>query len=120
MFGVAGGAHRIRYERVSLPVASGRPDAAGAVARGGPSQTRWSRLPVHRLAAAAAASGFPVSPSNSAGSYICNASYGAALSANPNSLLIHVPLPAGRGTLSLPGLKAHAAWSVALIRELAG
>ncbi|WP_108659421.1 peptidase C15 [Acuticoccus kandeliae] len=117
MFGVAGRAHRIRYERVSLPDASRSLDAAGRKALAPPPRSHRTRFDVDRLAARARAAGFPVVPSSSAGTYICNASYGAALGVNPRTLFVHVPLAHRRGPLSLSGLERHAAW---LLREIAG
>ena len=116
MFGVAASAHRIRYERVSLPTAGRNPDATGKLPDVAP-RHHASRLPVAHLAAAARAAGFPVVLSHSAGTYICNASYAAALSANPRTLFVHVPLPTGHGALSHSGLLTHARW---LLGELAG
>ncbi|MCF3935575.1 hypothetical protein L1787_19465 [Acuticoccus sp. M5D2P5] len=117
MFGVAGTAHRIRYERVSLPTASQNPDAAGRTADAPPSRSRRTVFDVDRLADTARAAGFPVVTSASAGAYICNASYGAALAANPRTLFVHVPQARPYGPLSQRGLERHAAWLLAEIGD---
>lgn len=119
MFGVAAPARRIRYERVSLPAAGRHPDATGELPRAIP-RYGTSRLPVAHLATAARAAGFPVVLSHSAGTYICNASYGAALAANPRTLFVHVPLPIGHGALSPAGLFDHAMWLLARLAGPAG
>ncbi len=119
MFGVAPSARRIRYERVSLPTAGRHPDAAGALPVAAP-RYATSRLPVAELAKAARGAGFPVALSHSAGTYICNASYGAALASNPHTLFVHIPLPTGRGALSQAGLARHALWLVAGLAGSAG
>lgn len=119
MFGVAPPAHRIRYERVSLPTAGRNPDAAGELPVATP-RYGTSRLPVAELARAARRAGFPVVLSHSAGTYICNASYGAALASNPRTLFVHIPLPTGRGALSQTGLAEHALWLVARLTGSAG
>lgn len=110
MFGVAASTRHIRYERVALPAAAQRPDAAGTIPAPGRLPYRTTRLPVTRLVAAARAAGFPVVLSHSAGTYICNASYGAALGGNPRTLFVHVPLPNRLGPLSQSGLERHAFW----------
>lgn len=112
MFGVAASAHRIRYERVALPRAAVLPDAAGRTDDTMSVPYRTTRLPVRQLVTAARREGFPVVLSHSAGRYLCNAAYGAALSTNPRTLFVHVPMPAGRGALSEDGLEAHALWLV--------
>lgn len=109
MFGVAGTARRIRYERLSQPSAA-RVDADGRLPEAAPHRRRTTRLNVPLLAQAARREGFPVDVSGNAGSYLCNASYGAALSANPHALFVHVPPLQRRGPLSLAGLIAHAEW----------
>lgn len=112
MFGVAKGARRIRYERMSRPAAAPRPDAAGKGPGRAPTRTRRTRLDVADLVRAARRKGYPVAPSGNAGAYICNASYGAALARNPDTLFVHIPEPTRRGPLSLDGLEAHAEWLV--------
>ncbi len=112
MFGVAGGTHRIRYERVAHPVASARKDAAGRLPEAAPAMSRRSALPVGGLVALARRAGFPVVLSHSPGGYICNASYAAALSGNPNAMFVHIPQPVGRSAISAARLEAHALWLI--------
>lgn len=118
MFGVAARAFRIRYERVAFPVASRHPDAAGLCASAPPARSARTRLDIAGLAAAARRAGFPVVVSGSAGTYICNATYAAALAANPRTLFVHIPAKRPRGPLGVDGLAAHALWLVD--RVLAG
>lgn len=113
MFGVAAGARRIRYERLSSPAASAMPDVDGIRASNAPWRSRHTALPVLALVARARAAGFPVVASGNAGRYVCNASYGEALRHVPRSLFVHIPLPTRRGPLSLDGLTAHALWLIA-------
>lgn len=120
MFGVAPGARSIRYERVALPGVSRGPDAAGAHASVSRLTYRRSQLPVPHLAAEARLAGFPVTLSSSAGTYICNASYGAALSANPRTLFVHIPMPMRHGPLGPDGLAAHGLWLVDHLLTLLG
>ena len=110
MFGVAEGANRIRYERVSRPGSNERADAAGEVPNEGHRRSHRTRLDVDQLAQAARRKGFPVTVSENAGAYICNAAYGAALSTNPNTLFVHIPMPGKRGPTSMAALEAHAVW----------
>ncbi|WMS41486.1 peptidase C15 [Acuticoccus sp. MNP-M23] len=112
MFGVAGGTHRIRYERMAHPVASPRPDAAGRLPDSAPPMSRRSALPVAALVAMAQRAGFPVVLSHAPGGYICNASYAAALSGNANALFVHIPQPVGRSNISAARLEAHALWLI--------
>lgn len=105
----------MRYERQARLGAGPMCDAAGE--RGpGPSRSRWTRLDVDALVLAARAAGWPVAPSHSAGTYVCNASYGAALAANPFALFVHVPPTTARGPLSPDGLERHARWLIAALR----
>lgn len=115
LFGVAGGARAIRYERIATPHAASRIDAAERMP-GGLWRTHLTRIDVPRFAAAARRAGFPVAVSHSAGTYVCNASYNAALSANPHALFVHVPPTTARGPLSAKGLEAHARWLIATLR----
>jgi len=115
MFGVAGGARRLRYERVSRPRARDAPDAAAMLPVRPPARSRRTALDVPALVAAARRAGFPATVSDDAGAYICNASYGAVLAAVPRALFVHVPPAQPSGILSLDGLEAHALW---LIRRL--
>lgn len=121
MFGVAGHRRRISYERAARNVAAGGPDVAGRLPDGAPRRSRQTRFDVARLAAAARAAGFPVAVSSSAGTYICNASYGAALGGNPWTLFVHLPPPVARGPLSAAGLERHARWLIGHVAaELSG
>jgi pyroglutamyl-peptidase len=117
MFGVAGRAERIRYERVSRPRAVARHDAAGRLPDRAPPRSRRTTVDVAALVRQARRNGFPVALSDDAGAYICNASYGAALSAVPHGLFVHVPQARPSGALSLDGLEAHALWLIARLGE---
>ncbi|MEM8852392.1 MAG: hypothetical protein AAGD34_01750 [Pseudomonadota bacterium] len=119
LFGVAGTARRIRYERLSQPTAA-RVDADGKLPGAAPHRRRTTRLNVPLLAQAARRQGFVVDVSGNAGSYLCNASYGAALSTNPHALFVHVPPLQRRGPLSLDGLMAHAEWLMDVLAQAEG
>lgn len=114
MFGVAGRETMIRYERIATAIADPHPDAAGdlppVLAR-----TRYTGFDVPVMVNLARAAGFPVRLSHSAGTYVCNAGFGAALAGNPMSLFVHVPPPTRRGPLSEAGLEAHARWLIDLV-----
>lgn len=112
MFGVAGSARRIRYERVSRPTASPSADADGQHPHASPQRSRRPHFDVTDLVLRARRAGFPVIASDNAGGYICNAAYGAALTAQPRTLFVHVPIPSQRGPLSALGLERHALWLV--------
>ncbi|MEM6848030.1 MAG: peptidase C15 [Pseudomonadota bacterium] len=114
MFGVSGRARQLRYERVSRPGGSALPDQAGARSAG-PWRSRRTAFDVTALAAAARRAGFPAVPSDDAGRYVCNASYGMALSVNPRSLFVHVPPTTRHGPLSGDGLVRHATWLIAAL-----
>ncbi|WP_420393634.1 hypothetical protein [Acuticoccus sp.] len=115
MFGVAGNARRIRYERVAVPLAASRPDATGASPCAPPLRSHRTALPVAALAVQARAAGYPVAISHSAGTYVCNAAYAAVLSTNPAALFVHVPPTTRRGPLSAAGLERHARWLIAAL-----
>ncbi len=115
MFGVAGGSRRIRYERVAHPVAASSPDAAGRLPEAPPPTSRRPAFDVPALVARARAAGFPVVLSSSAGTYICNAGYAAALAGNSRTLFVHVPQTLPRGPLSDDGLERHARWLIATV-----
>lgn len=117
MFGVAASERRIRYERVALPAVAAAPDARGALPAERRLAYRMSGLPVPALADAARRAGFPVRLSHSAGRYICNAAYGAALGANRRTLFVHIPLPTRHGPLGADGLLSHALWLVDRLAE---
>ena len=112
MFGVAGGETMIRYERVATPHACRRVDAADRLPPPLP-RFRFTRFDVPEMVREARAAGFPVRLSHSAGTYVCNAGYGAALAGNPRSLFVHVPQTTLRGPLGAAGLERHARWLVA-------
>ena len=50
-------------------------------------------LPVHAMVSVLQAEGLPASLSLSAGAYVCNDVYFAALHAGYQALFVHVPLP---------------------------
>ncbi|MEM8664127.1 MAG: peptidase C15 [Pseudomonadota bacterium] len=116
MFGVAAREWRIRYERVALPVASKVPDAVGCTAEAPPLSSRRTAFDTPALVRAARRAGFDVRLSNSPGTYICNASYAAALSSNPKSLFVHIPPPVARSRTAATRLEAHALWLIGLIQ----
>lgn len=107
--GLAEGRESISLERVALNLMDARiPDNAGAqpvdepVEPGAPLALP-TRLPVKRAKAALEAAGVPVELSLSAGSYVCNTVFYAALRAAPAGVpagFVHVPLaeqlPVGR------------------------
>jgi pyroglutamyl-peptidase len=79
--GLAGGSRRIRLERVAIDVVDARiPDNAGAapvdepVVAAGPA-AYWSGLPLKGALAALRADGIPAEVSNTAGTYVCNATF---------------------------------------------
>ncbi len=114
MFGVAGTETMIRYERIATPATGPYPDAADTM----PPRlmrSRYSGFDVPVLVDLARACGFPVRLSHSAGTYVCNAGFGAALAANPMSLFVHIPPPTRRGSLSPAGLEDHARWLIGLV-----
>lgn len=98
MFGVAARRRRISYERLAWPAADDALDAEGKRPTAAPRHSRRTALPVARLAAQARAAGHNVTVSSDPGRYLCNAGYAAALSGNPRTLFVHVPMP-GRGGL---------------------
>lgn len=79
--GLAGGSRGIRLERVAIDVVDARiPDNAGAapvdepVVADGPA-AYWSGLPLKGALAALRADGIPAEVSNTAGTYVCNATF---------------------------------------------
>ncbi|MEM9221109.1 MAG: hypothetical protein AAGB11_01735 [Pseudomonadota bacterium] len=118
MFGVATNSRHIRYERISHSVASDARDAAGNPRPQAPVHSRRTDLPATLLVEAARKAGFPVRLSHSAGTYICNTSYGAALSANRRALFVHIPQPCGRSTVGETALNHHALWLIAALQVL--
>jgi pyroglutamyl-peptidase len=112
MFGVAARSLRIRYERVAFPVVSRAVDAAGLCAAAAPARSARTAIDAGGLAAEARRAGFPATVSGSAGTYICNATYAAALAVNRRTLFVHIPAARSRGPLSADGLAAHALWLV--------
>nr|WP_269751130.1 hypothetical protein [Acuticoccus mangrovi] len=118
MFGVAARAHRIRYERFAHPVAGAMEDASGETPTAAPLRFRHTGFDVPRLVQAARRRGFPVTASDSAGAYICNAGYGAALAVSRAALFVHVPLARPRGPLSAAGLRLHADWLIDHLRAV--
>lgn len=116
MFGVAGRETMIRYERIATPQTGGQLDAANAMPR--PlARTRYTQFDVPELVREARAAGFPVRLSHSAGTYVCNAGYGAALCGNPRALFVHVPPTTRRGPLSNSGLERHARWLIDTVMD---
>ena len=85
---------------------------AHGCAAAAPVRSARTRHDVPALAAEARRAGYPVAVSASAGTYICNATYAAALVANPRTLFVHIPEARPRGPLSAGGLAAHALWLV--------
>jgi pyroglutamyl-peptidase len=99
--GLAAGAPSVRLERVALNVVDARiPDNAGRspvdeqVVDGGP-VAHLSSLPLKAAYAAVLAGGIPVSVSNTAGTYVCNATFYALAHAVAGSDVsagfVHVP-----------------------------
>ncbi|MFC8921774.1 pyroglutamyl-peptidase I [Cellulosimicrobium sp. NPDC057127] len=79
--GLAGGSRGVRLERIAIDVVDARiPDNAGAapvdqpVVDGGPA-AYWSGLPLKGALAALRAEGIPAEVSNTAGTYVCNATF---------------------------------------------
>jgi pyroglutamyl-peptidase len=79
--GLAGGSRAVRLERVAIDVVDARiPDNDGAapvdepVVAGGPA-AYWSGLPLKGALAALRADGVPAEVSNTAGTYVCNATF---------------------------------------------
>lgn len=79
--GLAGGSRGIRLERVAIDVVDARiPDNAGVapvdepVVADGPA-AYWSGLPLKGALAALRADGIPAEVSNTAGTYVCNATF---------------------------------------------
>ncbi|WP_146619966.1 hypothetical protein [Acuticoccus sediminis] len=116
MFGVAGRETMIRYERIATPFTGPRVDADNRMP---PAllRSRFTEFDVPELVRDARTAGFPVRLSHSAGTYVCNAGYGAALAGNPLSLFVHVPPTTRRGPLSDAGLERHARWLIGLVQE---
>ena len=116
MFGVAGRETMIRYERIATCHAGPQLDAAGGCAP--PlTRTRFTAFDVPELVREAREAGFPVRLSHSAGTYVCNAGYGAALCGNPRALFVHVPPTTARGPLGDAGLVRHARWLIDTVMD---
>lgn len=109
MFGVAARSRRVRYERMAWPEAAPARDEQGALPASAPAMTRYSHIDAVRLAREARRVGLAADVSSNPGRYVCNAAYAAALSGNPRTLFVHVPLPDRRG---LTPLIEHAAFLV--------
>ena len=106
--GVAAGADAVRIERVAINVADARiPDHTGAqpvdepVVPGGPAAF-LSGLPLKATLVALHGAGIPAVVSNTAGTYVCNATFyalGSLLEATPGVLggFVHLPRTAEEG-----------------------
>ncbi|MGC5166157.1 pyroglutamyl-peptidase I [Luteimicrobium sp. DT211] len=118
MFGLHGGAHELRLERVAVNVADARiPDNAGAqpvdepVVVGGP-VGHWSTLPLRAALDAVGTTGVPAALSPSAGTYVCNATFYAVQDALARgggpavSGFVHVPPVAGERVTDDDGVAA--------------
>lgn len=101
LLGLAPGEACIRLERVALNLADFPiPDNAGARSRDQPLDPRgeaalWSRLPIRAIETRLLGMGIPARLSESAGTYLCNASMYRALSRLPKRVscgFIHLPL----------------------------
>lgn len=117
-FGVAANRDRICWERAAWNMVDPhKPDAAGHYHRGtvvradGP-EGYGSTLPLPDIAAALVRGGFPATPSNNAGDYLCNyifyqLMHHAAQQDNPPiGGFIHIPLPRVGTRLDVAGLRA--------------
>ncbi len=110
LLGLAPGETCIRLERVALNLADFPiPDNAGTKSRDQPLDKRgdaalWSRLPLRAIETRLLGMGIPARLSESAGTYLCNASMYRALSWLPRRVpcgFIHLPLLPAQVAISL-------------------
>ncbi len=126
--GLAGGTESVRLERVAVNVADARiPDNAGAqpvdeaVVGDGPA-AYFSTLPLKAAWSAVRSDGVPATVSNTAGTYVCNATFYAlqhALAGRPavRSGFVHVPRAAQLDAASSArGLRAVVLTATAAVR----
>lgn len=97
MTGVAGGRTAVTPELVAINYRLARiPDNAGQTFSGerilpGAPDAHMTALPVNAMVAALEAEGLPAKLSLSAGAYVCNDVYFAALEAGRSAVFVHVP-----------------------------
>ncbi len=111
--GLAGGRSAIGVERIAVNLADARiPDNAGAQPIDEPSiagapVAAFSTLPVKAIAAAIEAAGIPAEVSHTAGTFVCNHVFFAALDAVPAGTpagFVHVPWATGQAPSGQPEL----------------
>lgn len=113
MVGLAGGRSAIGVERVAINLADARiPDNDGAqpvdepVVAGAPA-AHFATLPVKAIVAAMRNAGLAAEVSHSAGTFVCNHVFFAALEAVPAGVaagFVHVPWAAGQGPAGVPAV----------------
>lgn len=117
LLGLHGRARAVRVERVALNVADFRlADNAGRTVRSAPlvpgaPDAFLTTVDVRALVDAIRQVGVPADVSNSAGTYLCNAAYYAALRADPRRPCLFLHLP------PLPGTAADAAARLVAMRD---